>query len=290
MGPILGFIIAACCGAPASGHGLVSGAVERLPGLYAFTEGPVWRGRDGLFFTDIPADAIMCLKNGESKPFRQPGGYANGLAVDPQGRLLTCEHSNRRVTRTEPDGTITVVADQYLGRKLNSPNDVAVRGDGTVFFTDPPYGLDGRPAELPFSGVYAVTPGGQIVLLSVYFKTPNGIALSPDEKTLYVSDSKADFIQAFALAPDGALGETRLFCRLPKPDGLKTDDEGRIWATSEDGVRVYRPDGTLLETIPFPEQPSNCAFGDEDGKTLYVTARTGVYKTRCAAPGAHAKK
>ena len=265
-----------------AGQDLVQGPVETVGTGFAFTEGPVWIPGKGLIFSDIPADTIY---GADKSVFRTPSGKSNGLTLDKQGRLIACEQTNRRVTRTEADGTITVLADKYLDRKLNSPNDVVMRSDGTIFFTDPPYGLEGREAELPFSGVYAIAPDGKLTLLSVYFNHPNGLAFSPDEKTLYVSDSGGGFIEAFDVQKDGALKNARTFATNVGPDGMKMDEEGRLWTSARDGIRVYAPSGELVQTIHFPEQPANCAFGDEDGKTLYVTARHGLYKVRCTVRG-----
>lgn len=261
---------------------LVAGSVETVAQGFQFTEGPLWLPGTGLIFSDIPADSIF---KADKTVFRKPSGKSNGLTLDREGRLTACEHGNRRVTRTEKDGTITVLADQYLGRKLNSPNDVVVRSDGMIFFSDPPYGLEGRQLELPFAGVYCIAPDGKLTLLSVYFKYPNGLAFSPDEKTLYVSDSGGSLIEAFDVEKDGTLTNARTFATKVGPDGMKVDEQGRLWTSAKDGIRVYQPGGELLDTIRFPEQPSNCAFGDDDGKTLYVTARHGVYKIRCAIAG-----
>ncbi len=262
-------------------EGLASGPVETVAEGFEFTEGPVWLPGEGLIFSDIPADTVY---RADKSVFRKPSGQSNGLTVDTEGRLIACEHWNRRVTRTDRDGSVTVLADQYMGRKLNSPNDVVVRSDGLVFFTDPPYGLKGREAELEFCGVYAITPEGEVKLLSVYFKWPNGLAFSPDEKTLYIGDSGARFIQAFDVAKDGTLRNSRLFCRAA-PDGMKVDVEGRLWTTDGKGVSVFTPDGERVGAIEFPQAPANCAFGDEDYKTLFVTARTGLYKVRVKTAG-----
>lgn len=261
---------------------LVTGPVETVADGFQFTEGPVWLPSGVLIFSDIPADTIY---RGDKTVFRKPSGKSNGLTLDRQGRLIACEHWNRRVTRTEKDGRVTVVADTYDGKKLNSPNDAVVRSDGTIFFTDPPYGLEGREAELPFRGVYAISPAGELRLLTDEFKTPNGLAFSPDEKTLYIGDSGEGLVRAYDVAKDGALANGRLLCKLPVPDGMKVDEHGRLWCTADDGVRVFAPTGEHVGTVAFPQPPANCAFGDEDGKTLYVTARSGVYKVRCAVPG-----
>jgi len=253
------------------------GDVVKVADGFQFTEGPVWTVKEGWLFSDIPANTIY---RADKSVFRSPSGHSNGLVLDTSGRLIACEHGNRRVTHTEPDGTISVLADSYLGRKLNSPNDAAVRSDGTVFFTDPPYGVKQEERELPFCGVYAIRPSGELVLLSVYFSRPNGIGLSPDEKTLYVADSQEDFIQAFDLGEDGSLTNSRLFARCGTPDGLEVDKQGSLWAATREGVVAFRPDGTRAGLIEVPEQPSNLAFGGEDGKTLFITARTGVYRVR----------
>ena len=261
---------------------LALGPAEIVAEGFQFTEGPAWLPGEGLVFSDIPADTIY---RPDKTEFRKPSGKSNGLGVDMEGRLIACEHWNRRVTRTEKDGAITVLAGEYLGRKLNSPNDLTVRSDGAIFFTDPPYGLEKREAELPFSGVYAIMPDGTLRLLSVYFSRPNGIVLSPDEKTLYIADSEDNFIQAFDVAEDGALSNSRLFCEAPLPDGMAMDELGRVWTTAFDGIRVYDPDGRHSGTITIPMKPANCAFGGEDFSTLYVTGLTTLFKVPAAVGG-----
>lgn len=270
-------LLTLCLMAVMGGEMLTGGPVTEVAGGFQFTEGPVWIPQTGFLFSDIPADAIY---REDKTVFRSPSGHSNGLTLDREGRLVACEHGNRRVTRTEPDGTVTVLADTYLGRKLNSPNDLTVRSDGSIFFTDPPYGVAEDQRELPFCGVYLIKPDKQLVLLSVYFSHPNGICLSPDEKTVYIADSEADFIQAYDVGGDGTLSNSRLFCRCDSPDGLKSDKHGNVWAATARGVMVFRPDGSHAGTIEVPQQPSNCAFGGEDGKTLFITARTGVYTVR----------
>ncbi|MCP4638899.1 MAG: SMP-30/gluconolactonase/LRE family protein [bacterium] len=264
------------------GAGLTEGSVEMVAEGFRFTEGPVWLAKEGLLFTDIPADTIY---RKDKSVYRSPSGKANGLTLDTKGCLIACEHWNRRVTRTDGKGTITVVAERFQGKRFNSPNDVVVRSDGYIYFTDPPYGLEGREAELDFSGVYLVTPDGTVRLQFSMHKRPNGLALSPDEKVLYLGDSASGFIDTFDVKKDGTLANPRLFAECPGPDGMKVDANGNLWTTAGDGVRVYSPDGVLLETIAFPRKPANCAFGDEDFKTLYVTARQGLYKVRCTVAG-----
>ncbi len=262
---------------------LVVSEVELVNDGFEFTEGPIWHPEEGLLFSDIPADIIY---RADGSVFREPSGKSNGLTLDNEGRLIACEHWNRRVTRTEADGSITVLADEYEGAMLNSPNDVIVRSDGAIFFTDPPYGLEGREAELDFSGVYMIpADGGDLVLLVDDFDRPNGLALCPDEQTFYVSDTTEGLIRAFDIAEDGSLSNDRLFCELPGPDGMKVDVDGRIWSTASDGIRIYMPDGEHVGTVEFPQMPANCAFGGDDSRDFYVTARTGVYRVRSAVEG-----
>lgn len=247
---------------------------------FQFTEGPVWLpGHNILIFSDIPASTIY-QEDGEI--FRKPSGQSNGLTLDREGRLIAAEHETRRVTRTEPDGAITVLAERYNGNRLNSPNDVIVRSDGMIFFTDPPYGLpgmlEGPHAELSFSGVYALLPGEDLVLLIDDFNKPNGLTLSPDESILYIADTDGAHIRAFDVAENGTLSNDRLFYDLPTPDGIKTDTQGRVWATARDGVHVISPEGERILLIEFPEIPANLCFGGEGGNILYVTARNSVYQ------------
>ena len=260
---------------------------QQLATGFQFTEGPLWLpGQELLIFSDIPADTIY---SGDSEVVRQPSGQSNGLTLDLEGRLITCEHANRRVTRTEADGSITVLAAQYEGNRLNSPNDVIVRSDGMIFFTDPPYGLpgmlDGPHAELDFSGVYAVMPGEDVQLLVDDFDKPNGLTLSPDESVLYIADTDGGHLRAFDVATDGSLSNDRHFYDLPTPDGIKTDTEGRIWATAGDGVHVISPEGERITIIAFPEVPANLCFGGSDGGVLYVTARNSVYAVDTTVEG-----
>lgn len=264
----------------------VAGPVETVAEGFMFTEGPVWLSDGTLLFSDIPKDRIY---RGDKSVYREPSGQSNGLTLDRQGRLLAAEHAGRRVSREEEDGSLTTIVDTYEGKKFNSPNDLVVREDGMIFFTDPPYGLkgglEGDNAELDFSGVYAVMPGQPARLLAKDFDRPNGIALSPDEKILYVADTAARLIRAFDIAEDGTVSNDRHFCDVPGPDGIKVDKAGNVWSTCGDGVRIFSPEGDVLETIEFPAKPANCAFGGPDGKTLYVTARMGVYKVALTEPG-----
>lgn len=272
--------------------------VELLATGFAFTEGPVWRG-DHLLFSDIPSNRIIRFEMLEEGPaistFRYPTGNSNGQTLDGQGRLITCEHATRRVTRTEPDGSITVLAARFETRRLSSPNDVVVSNDGTIYFTDPPFGLTNqtRDKQLPYNGVFKVGPDGNgMALLVDDLERPNGLAFSPDGKTLYVADTAPKVINAYPVKGDGTLAAGRLFAELPGkegeiggPDGFKVDVEGNVYSSGPSGMWIFSPDGTLLGRINTPEVPANCAWGDSDWKSLYMTSRTGLYRLRVNVPG-----
>ncbi len=262
--------------------------VERIDFRCRWAEGPVYvpAGRY-LLVSDIPNDRILRWDEatGAIGVFRHPAGYANGHTLDGQGRLVSCEHGNRRVTRTEHDGTITVLADRYDGRRLNSPNDVVVHSDGSVWFTDPAYGIDsdyeGHRAESEIGGchVYRIDPAsGSCDIVADDFDRPNGLAFSLDETQLYIGDSRAKHIRLFDV-DDGALSGGRLFatCTNGTFDGLRLDDTGRIWAAAGDGVHCLHPDGTLLGKLLLPEEASNLVFGGLKRNHLFVSATTSVY-------------
>lgn len=257
--------------------------VEKMPGTYKFTEGPVWAPWGTLLFSDTSDDKIWEIGK-TRKVYRGPGGRPNGLTFDRQGRLIVCEDGNRRVTRTETDGKITILADSYEGKKLNSPNDIIVKSDGSIYFTDPPYGVKPEDRELDFQGVYRIKPDGKIELLVKDFDKPNGLCFSADESKLYIADSSnRRHIRVFKVAKDGTLSGGEVFAKLSNkgcPDGMKIGPDGNLYSSGPEGVWVFDPTGKHLETIPVPETPSNVAWGDKDGKTLYITARTGVYKAR----------
>jgi gluconolactonase len=269
--------------------------VEHLASGLGFTEGPVWLG-DSLLFSDIPLNRIvrwrMLPEGPELTTFRAPSGNSNGLTLDRSGRLVACEHSARRVTRTDLDGTITVLADRYQGKRLNSPNDVVVRTDGSVYFTDPPYGLGQGEAwkEQPCNGVYRLAPDGELSRLVDDFDRPNGLAFSPDEDVLYVNDTARGHIRAFDVAPDGGVGNGRIHAELRgdepgAPDGMKVDREGNIYCTGPGGFWITDSAGKNLGRILPPELPANLAWGDADWRSLYLTSRTGLYRIRMNVPG-----
>ncbi|MDA1036048.1 MAG: SMP-30/gluconolactonase/LRE family protein [Chloroflexi bacterium] len=273
--------------------------VELLATGFAFTEGPVWRG-DHLLFSDIPSNRIVRFEMLEEGPsittFLYPSGNSNGQTLDSAGRLITCEHATRRVTRTEPDGSITVLASRFETRRLSSPNDVVVSSDDTVYFTDPPFGLtnQSRDKQLPFNGVFKVGPdGNDLTLLVDDLERPNGLAFSPDGKTLYIADTMPKIINAYPVNADGTLGAGKLFCETPAaegeqgpgPDGFKVDIEGNVYTSGPAGLWIFSPDGTLLGRIRTAEIPANVAWGDADWKSLYITSRTGLYRMRVNVPG-----
>lgn len=271
--------------------------IEKVAGDFKFTEGPVWLAdKRALLFSDIPADRIVRwapTKEGSAVgTFRSPCGQSNGLTLDKQGRLIACEGGNRRVTRTEADGAVTALADRFdgkpaeAGKRLNSPNDVVVKSDGAIYFTDPPYGVDSKSRELDFQAVWRISPDGKTLTpLDKTFNKPNGLAFSPDEKILYIADSEGGHIRAFDVAADGAIANGRVFAQMPIPDGMKVDVEGNVYCCAEDGVEVFSPGGKKLGVIAPAEQPANCAFGDADWKTLYMTCHTGLYRIRVNIAG-----
>lgn len=270
--------------------------VERLGTGFQFTEGPVWNEKGGyLLFSDIPGNRIKkwTPKEGISD-FRVPSGKSNGLTLDRSGRLIACEHANRRVSRTEEDGTVVTLASHYEGRRLNSPNDVVVKSDGSVYFSDPPYGLNPifgtlEEPELPFYGVYRLSPNGDNLSLLIDDSVPNGLAFSPDESLLYIADTERNHIRVFDVNAQGGAENGRIFAEIPgeplAPDGIKVDSEGNIYSTGNGGVWVLNPEGRRLGIITVPELPANLSWGDGDWKTLYITARSSLYRVRLNIAG-----
>ncbi|MGI9272999.1 MAG: SMP-30/gluconolactonase/LRE family protein, partial [Woeseiaceae bacterium] len=280
---------------------------------FEFVEGPVWMpgSDDQLYFSDIPANKLYSWSENSGLHTIldevMPGGAdatgmsgSNGLALDADGRLILCEHGNRRVARLEDDGSRTTLADQFDGKRLNSPNDIVFHSSGAAFFTDPPYGLekgDKDPAkELTHNGIYRLDPDGTLTLLSTAMRRPNGLAFSPDEQTLYVSNSgwpKDALLMKFPVADDLTLGEGSLFFDTAAligeeytgtPDGLKLDQSGNVYTTGPDGVLVIDSQGTHLGTILTDEVAANVGWGD-DGSTLYITATSSVYRIRLSTDG-----
>jgi gluconolactonase len=254
----------------------------------------VWNSSGGfLLFSDIPADRIYKWSRQKGvEVFRKPSGNSNGLTYDKSGRLIICEHGNRRVSRIEKDGSYKVLAEKFQGKRLNSPNDVVVKSDGTIYFTDPPYGIKPEQQELPFQGVFRLDPSTKkLTLLAKDFPRPNGLAFSPDEKVLYVADSSIEqsHVRAFNVRSDGTLSNGRVFAETRSkkpgnPDGIKVDTEGHLHVSAS-GVWIFDENGKHLGTIETPETPANIAWGDEDWKTLYITARTSLYRIRLNIAG-----
>jgi gluconolactonase len=280
-------------------------SVERLYTGCRWAEGPVWFG-DGRFvlWSDIPNNRILKWEEetGAVSVFRKPSNNSNGNTRDRQGRLVTCEHGARQVTRTEHDGTITVLCNRYDRKPLNSPNDVVVKSDGSIWFTDPTYGIDddifGRRAtsEIGAQYVYRVDPSGAIAVVADDFVQPNGLAFSPDEKRIYIVDTgkthKKDMasfhMRVFDLAPDGKLKNGRIFaeCRPGAFDGFRVDEAENIWTSAGDGVHCIHRDGTLLGKIKMPEGPANLTFGAPGLNRLYIAAKTSLYSVDVRARGA----
>ena len=269
--------------------------IEELGRDYQIAEGPIWFREEGyLLFSDIRNNRRMKWSLGEGVSlFRQPTDEANGLTRDPQGRLVACEHATRRVTRLEQDGRITVVADRYQGKRLNSPNDVVVHSNGSVYFTDPAFpGIVGPAGvDQEFRGVYRADTDGSVVLVASDFEAPNGLAFSPDESILYIDDSLRGHVRAFNVQADGSLAKGRIFHEfkgeLPGlADGMKVDVEGTVYCTGPGGVWVLTSSGKHLGTIlTGAEQTTNCAWGGDDWKTLFITTRNTLARISLEVPG-----
>jgi gluconolactonase len=283
--------------------------VEKLADGFGFAEGPAWSPDGRLYFSDPNTNVIYRWSEGEGAVawramsgyagpdvgrYRQPG--SNGLAFDREGRLTICQHGNRRVVRLETDGTETVLADRYEGKRLNSPNDLVYKSDGALYFTDPWFGLPGfdkdPDRETPWAGIYR-WKDGRLTLLDTSLAGPNGLAFSPDEKYLYVGnwDPAKKWLVRYEVRKDGTLGPPRRFADLASGageealDGVKVDARGHVFASGPGGVWVFGKDGRHLGTLEAPELPANFAWGDADGRTLYLTARTGLYRVRVGIPG-----
>jgi gluconolactonase len=285
-------------------------SIEKLASGFQFTEGPVWHPDGFLLFSDPNANTIYrWTTDGQVTVFRTKSGYSgvdvgeyhqpgsNGLTLDTEGRLVIDEHGRRRVARLEANGVITVLADRYEGKRLNSPNDLVYKSDGALYFTDPPFGLprvfDDPRKELPFSGVYRLA-NGQLTLLTTDLTGPNGLAFSPDERFLYVSnwDVARKVIMRYPVKLDGTLGPGEVFVDATTShpgeqawDGVKVDRDGNVYAAGPGGVWIVSPEGKHLGIIEAPETPANIAWGDDDGRTLYMTARMGLYRIRLEVPG-----
>jgi gluconolactonase len=287
--------------------------LEKIADGFKWVEGPTWNRKEGyLLFSDIPNNSVFKWQEGKGVTlFLKPSGYSgsapfegkepgsNGLAFDSSGRLVLAQHGDRRIARRENDGRITVLVDRYQGKRLNSPYDLVYRSNGDLYFTDPPFGLakafDDPKKELPYQGVYRLSSNGKLTLLISDIKAPNGIAFSPDEKKLYVSD--VDFNRAawrvYEVNKDGTVSNGRVFADASKwkkepffgPDGFKLDKEGNLFGARPGGISIFAPDGTHLGNIELGSPTSNVAWGD-DGSVLYITANTAIYRIRLTTKGA----
>ena len=272
--------------------------VQKLAGDMKFTEGPAWiPAKKTLVFSDIPNSKLMQWREGDGLSVFRQSEQSNGNILDLQGRLISCQHAARNLVRTEADGSITVLVDKFDGKRLNSPNDVAVRSDGTLWFTDPPWGLTG-PAELPGHWVFKLDPAtGKVEPVVKDLAMPNGINFSPDESRIYIADTGGHpkhpdpafhklpgGIHCYEVSQDGKLGK-KLFQIEQGSDGMTVDVKGNLY-TTHGKVHIYNADGKKLETIDVPEGPANVTFGGDDYKTLFITAKTSLYSVRMRNAGA----
>ncbi len=271
---------------------------ERIGTGYLFTEGPLWHPRGKfLLFSDMPGDIIRRWSPADGvRTFRQPCNKANGETYDRQGRLITCEHATSRVTRTEPDGKITVLATHYADKELNSPNDIVAKGDGAIYFTDPTYGRAEfygvpREPELAFRGVYRLEPESRkLTLLADDFAQPNGLCFSLDEKRLFVNDTERRHIRAFDVQADGRLADGMVWAETTGteegwPDGMKLDSAGNVYCSGPGGIHVFDPEANCLGVIQTPEPTANFTFGEDDCRSLFIAASTSIYRIRVTVPG-----
>ncbi len=272
--------------------------VEKIAGGFEFTEGPIWHPREKhLTFSDMPGDHMRRWTAAAGiTTFRKPSNMANGNTYDRLGRMLTCEHATSRVTRTELDGAITVLATTYRGKQLNSPNDIVVKGDGRIYFTDPTYGRMPyygveRAAELDFRGVFRVDEdGADLTLLADDFAQPNGLCFSHDERRLFVNDTERGHVRVFAVSADGLLSGGKVWVDVKgsgegAPDGMKLDRDGNLYCCGPGGLHVFSPDADLLGVILVPEVMANFTWGDDDLRTIFLTASTSLYRVRTNTPG-----
>jgi gluconolactonase len=281
------FALALCC-TSASAQDFTEYNVERVALNQRFTEGPVWTAENILVFSDTPNNKLMrWVPNEGVQVHRENTPGASGNAVDAQGRLYICESGARRVIRIDKRNRVEVLAEKWEGKRLNAPNDIVVRKDGHVWFTDPAFGSAADHRELDFWGVFHITPKGVLELMAKSKGRPNGVALSADGRTLYVTDSDSRTLHAWDVEKSGAASNDRvLIANIPGvPGGVRADEKGNLYVAAK-GVLAYSSDGKLLHTIELPEIPSNVAFGDSDFETLYITAQTSVYRLRLKVKGA----
>ena len=280
---------------------------EKLAGDFGFTEGPLWHPDGYWLFVDIQSLKIHRMSSsGQLETFRDPSFGTNGMTFDKQGNMVICESDNRQIMRRQADGSYTAIATRADGKRLNRPNDIVGRSDGSLYFTDPGGRLTDAERELDFSGVHIIAPDGSQSVGTTETEYPNGLAFSPDEKILYVAITRLDsrfleekekkevcehqLIRAFDVAPNGSLSNNRVFANMHSaedgvPDGMKVDVEGNVYCTGPEGVWVFDASGTHLGTMILPEIPANCAWGGPDNRTMLFTARTSVFSMRMKNPG-----
>ena len=264
-----------------------------------WSEGPVFiKNRNMVVWSDIPNDRMLSwTPKAGVEIFRSPSGYSNGNFLDLQGQLLTCEHGNRRISRTNKNGEVVTIVDNFNGKKLNSPNDLVVKSDGSIWFTDPPYGIlsdkEGHKSDSELEGnfVFRYDPiVDKLTLISDDFDKPNGIAFSPDEKLLYIADSgNPKNIRVFNVSEDGeSINKGRVFAEISPgvPDGFRVDTDGNVFTSASDGIQVFTPSGVMLGKILVPERTANCAFGGKNRETLFITASTSLYSIAMNTKGA----
>jgi sugar lactone lactonase YvrE len=272
-----------------------SSEAERLATSFVFTEGPLWHPDGYLLFVDIRRSQIFKLVLGsEPELIRENSGESNGMTFDSQGRVVICEMVNRRVTRMEADGSFTVLADRWDNHRLNRPNDVVGKSDGSLYFTNPGRErLDPAAVDMAFNSVHRITPDGTVDLVIPNIDYPNGLAFSPDESVLYVANTRpGQYILAYDVRPDGTVSQGRRFADMSSvdatngvPDGMKVDREGRVYCTGSGGCWVFDPSGERIGVIRLPEYPANCAWGGPDNQTMFFTANTSIYSMRMKTPG-----
>jgi gluconolactonase len=273
---------------PAGAQNFTDYNIIKVAGGYTFTEGPAWSPNGYLLFSDVPNNKIWKLVPGQKADiFREESNGANGNEFDAKGRLYTCESRTRRVTRTDRKGQIEVLAQSWEGKRFNAPNDIIIRKDGQIYFTDPAFGQQADTRELDLYGVYHLTPKAELTLIAKPGGRPNGIALSPNGKVLYVANSDERNIRAYDLDGEGRASNERVLISNVDgpPDGIAVDEKGNLYVTANK-LPIYSAEGKLLHTIELAETPANCAFGDPDLETLYITARTSVYAIRLGVKGA----
>ena len=272
-----------------------SSTAECLATGFVFTEGPLWHPEGYWLFVDVrrePGAIFKLVPGGQPEIYREPSNGSNGLTFDLEGRLVMCEGDGRRMSRREQDGSITALAEQWDGKRLNRPNDVVCHSDGSIYFTNPGGRVPAEEREIDFSGVHRIAPDGTVTAAITDTEYPNGLAFSPDETVLYVTNTREKmYIAAYDVMPDGSASNGRVFADMTSdesdgvPDGMKVDSVGNVYSTGPGGCWVFDPEGNHLGIIRLPEIPANCAWGGPDNRTMFFTARTSVYTLRMQNAG-----